>query len=129
MEITRIGGLDPYSNSIPQIRKPCTLSSLPFMQGSNGLANDLTRRGVETAANLALNPLLHLGGKRNIHALILHQRQELSILGATISVASLGLLVGINHFMSVSLAVGNFIGNGVATVAINCREGELDREP
>ena len=31
MEVTRIGGLDPYSNSIPQIRKPCTLSSLPFM--------------------------------------------------------------------------------------------------
>jgi len=84
MEVTRIGGLDPYSNGIPQIRKPRALSSLPFMQGANGLANDLTRRGVQTAANLVLNPLLHLGGKRNIHAFILHQRQELSIVGASL---------------------------------------------
>ena len=43
-------------------------------------------------------------------------------------IASPGLLVGIDHFMSVGRAVTNFIGNAVATVAISRWEGELDRE-
>jgi aerobic C4-dicarboxylate transport protein len=46
----------------------------------------------------------------------------------TIPIASLGLLVGIDHFMSVGRAVTNFIGNAVATIAISRWEGELDRE-
>ena len=45
-----------------------------------------------------------------------------------IPIASLGLLVGIDHFMSVCRAVTNFIGNAVATVAISRWEGELDAE-
>ena len=45
-----------------------------------------------------------------------------------IPLASLGFLVGIDHFMSVCRAVTNFIGNAVATVAISRWEGELDAE-
>lgn len=45
-----------------------------------------------------------------------------------IPIASLGLLVGIDHFMSVGRATTNFIGNAVATVAISRWEGELSAE-
>jgi aerobic C4-dicarboxylate transport protein len=43
-----------------------------------------------------------------------------------IPIASLGLLIGIDHFMSVGRAVTNFIGNAVATIAISRWERELD---
>ncbi len=46
----------------------------------------------------------------------------------SIPIASLGLIVGIDHFMSVGRAVTNFIGNAVATVAISRWEGELSAE-
>lgn len=45
-----------------------------------------------------------------------------------IPIASLGLLVGIDHFLSIGRAVTNFIGNAVATVAISRWEGEFDAE-
>lgn len=45
-----------------------------------------------------------------------------------IPIASLGLLIGIDHFMSIGRAVTNFIGNAVATIAISRWEGELDRK-
>jgi aerobic C4-dicarboxylate transport protein len=45
-----------------------------------------------------------------------------------IPIASLGLLIGIDHFMSIGRAVTNFIGNAVATVAISRWEGEIRAE-
>lgn len=45
-----------------------------------------------------------------------------------IPIASLGFLVGIDHFMSLCRALTNFIGNAVATVAISRWEGELSAE-
>ncbi len=54
-----------------------------------------------------------------------HQRKRSSI---TIPIASLGVLVGIDHLMSVGRAVTTFIGNAVATIAISRWEGELSRE-
>jgi len=45
-----------------------------------------------------------------------------------IPIASLGLLMGIDHFMSIGRALTNFIGNAVATVAISRWEGEVDPE-
>ena len=44
----------------------------------------------------------------------------------SIPIASLGLLVGIDHFMSICRAATNFIGNAVATVAISRWEKEVD---
>lgn len=43
-----------------------------------------------------------------------------------IPIASLGLLVGIDRFMSECRALTNMIGNGVATIAVSKWEGELD---
>ncbi len=44
-----------------------------------------------------------------------------------IPVAGLGLLIGVDRFMSEGRAIINFIGNTVATVVIAKSEGELDR--
>ena len=43
-------------------------------------------------------------------------------------IAAVALLVGIDRFMSECRALTNFIGNGVATLAIARWEGHLDRE-
>jgi aerobic C4-dicarboxylate transport protein len=45
----------------------------------------------------------------------------------TIPVAGMGLLIGIDRFMSMSRAVVNMIGNGVATLVVARWEGELDK--
>ncbi len=42
-----------------------------------------------------------------------------------IPIESLGLLLGIDRFMSECRALTNFIGNGIATIAISCWEGEV----
>ena len=42
-----------------------------------------------------------------------------------IPIESLGLLLGIDRFMSECRALTNFIGNGIATVAISRWEGEV----
>lgn len=44
----------------------------------------------------------------------------------SIPVESIGLLLGIDRFMSECRALTNFIGNGVATIAVSRWEGELD---
>jgi aerobic C4-dicarboxylate transport protein len=55
-------------------------------------------------------------------------------LAATISsfdslpVAGLALLLGVDRFMSEARAITNLIGNGVATIAIGCWEGSVDRD-
>jgi aerobic C4-dicarboxylate transport protein len=46
----------------------------------------------------------------------------------TIPIASLGLLIGIDRFMSECRAITNLIGNGVATVVISRWEGEVSAE-
>ena len=46
----------------------------------------------------------------------------------SIPIASLALLVGIDRFMSECRAVTNFIGNGVATLAISRWEKEVSAE-
>ena len=46
----------------------------------------------------------------------------------TIPLASLALLVGIDRFMSECRALTNFIGNGVATIAVSRWEGEVTPE-
>jgi aerobic C4-dicarboxylate transport protein len=46
----------------------------------------------------------------------------------SIPIESLALLVGIDRFMSECRAVTNFIGNGVATMAISRWEREVTRE-
>src|SRR5580704_6866395 len=46
----------------------------------------------------------------------------------TIPVAGMALVVGIDRFMSMSRAVVNMIGNGVATVVVARWEHELDKE-
>jgi aerobic C4-dicarboxylate transport protein len=45
----------------------------------------------------------------------------------TIPVAGMGLLIGIDRFMSMFRAVVNMIGNGVATLVVARWEGELDK--
>jgi aerobic C4-dicarboxylate transport protein len=45
----------------------------------------------------------------------------------TIPVAGMGLLIGIDRFMSMARAVVNMIGNGVATLVVARWEGELDK--
>jgi aerobic C4-dicarboxylate transport protein len=45
-----------------------------------------------------------------------------------IPIASLGILVGIDRFMSECRALTNLVGNGVATLVVARWEGELDRE-
>ncbi len=45
-----------------------------------------------------------------------------------IPIESLALLVGIDRFMSECRAITNFIGNGVATVAVSRWEGEVTPE-
>ena len=55
------------------------------------------------------------------------------VLAATLSlfpqipIESLGLLLGIDRFMSIGRTLINFIGNGVATIVVARWEGELDR--
>ena len=44
-----------------------------------------------------------------------------------IPIESLGLLLGIDRFMSIGRTVTNFIGNGVAAIIIGRWEGEVDR--
>jgi aerobic C4-dicarboxylate transport protein len=44
-----------------------------------------------------------------------------------IPIESLGLLLGIDRFMSIGRTLTNFIGNGVATIVVARWEGELDR--
>lgn len=44
-----------------------------------------------------------------------------------IPIESLGLLLGIDRFMSLGRTLINFIGNGVATIVVARWEGELDR--
>ncbi len=44
----------------------------------------------------------------------------------TVPVAGLALVLGIDRFMSEARAITNFIGNGVATIAVSRWEGELD---
>jgi aerobic C4-dicarboxylate transport protein len=46
----------------------------------------------------------------------------------TIPLASLALLVGIDRFMSECRSLTNFIGNGVATIAVSRWEGEVSPE-
>jgi aerobic C4-dicarboxylate transport protein len=43
-------------------------------------------------------------------------------------IAALGLLVGVDRFMSAGRALTNFIGNGVGALVIARWEGDLDRE-
>ncbi|HZZ69022.1 MAG TPA: C4-dicarboxylate transporter DctA [Phenylobacterium sp.] len=43
-------------------------------------------------------------------------------------IAALGLLVGVDRFMSAGRALTNFVGNGVGTLVIARWEGDLDRE-
>ena len=43
-------------------------------------------------------------------------------------VAAMGLLVGVDRFMSQCRALTNFIGNGVGTLVIARWEGDLDRK-
>jgi aerobic C4-dicarboxylate transport protein len=45
----------------------------------------------------------------------------------SVPVAGLALVLGIDRFMSEARAITNFIGNGVATIAVSRWEGELDR--
>lgn len=45
-----------------------------------------------------------------------------------IPIESLGLLLGIDRFMSIGRTLTNFIGNGVATIVVARWEGELDRD-
>jgi aerobic C4-dicarboxylate transport protein len=45
-----------------------------------------------------------------------------------IPIESLGLLLGIDRFMSVGRTLTNFIGNGAAAIIIGRWEGELDRD-
>jgi len=45
-----------------------------------------------------------------------------------IPLESLAILVGIDRFMSECRALTNFIGNGVATIAISRWEGEVSSE-
>jgi len=45
-----------------------------------------------------------------------------------IPLESLAILVGIDRFMSECRAITNFIGNGVATIAISRWEGEVSAE-
>jgi len=45
-----------------------------------------------------------------------------------IPIESLAILVGIDRFMSECRAITNFIGNGVATIAISRWEGEVSAE-
>ena len=45
----------------------------------------------------------------------------------SVPVAALALLIGVDRFMSECRALTNFIGNGVATLAISRWEGDLDR--
>ncbi|HEX7115734.1 MAG TPA: dicarboxylate/amino acid:cation symporter [Steroidobacter sp.] len=45
-----------------------------------------------------------------------------------IPVAGMGLILGIDRFMSEARALTNMIGNGIATVVISKWEGELDKE-
>jgi aerobic C4-dicarboxylate transport protein len=45
----------------------------------------------------------------------------------TVPVSGVGLIVGVDRFMSEARAITNLIGNGVATLAIARWEGELDR--
>jgi aerobic C4-dicarboxylate transport protein len=44
----------------------------------------------------------------------------------SVPVAGLALVLGIDRFMSEARAITNFIGNGVATIAVSRWEGELD---
>ena len=44
-----------------------------------------------------------------------------------VPIESLGLLLGIDRFMSIIRTLTNFIGNGVATIVVARWEGELDR--
>ncbi len=46
----------------------------------------------------------------------------------SIPIESLALLLGIDRFMSECRAITNFIGNGVATIAISRWEGEVTPE-
>jgi aerobic C4-dicarboxylate transport protein len=46
----------------------------------------------------------------------------------SIPLESLAILVGIDRFMSECRALTNFIGNGVATIAISRWEGEVSSE-
>ena len=46
----------------------------------------------------------------------------------TVPVAGLALILGIDRFMSEARALTNLIGNGVATIVVSHREGELDRD-
>jgi aerobic C4-dicarboxylate transport protein len=45
----------------------------------------------------------------------------------SVPVAGLALVLGIDRFMSEARAITNFIGNGVATIAVSRWEGELDQ--
>lgn len=45
-----------------------------------------------------------------------------------IPIGSLGILLGIDRFMSQGRSLTNFIGNGIATLVVARWEGELDRE-
>ena len=46
----------------------------------------------------------------------------------SVPVAGLALILGIDRFMSEARALTNFIGNGVACIAVARWENELDRE-
>jgi aerobic C4-dicarboxylate transport protein len=46
----------------------------------------------------------------------------------TIPVAGMALILGIDRFMSMFRAIGNMIGNGVATIVVARWENELDRD-
>lgn len=46
----------------------------------------------------------------------------------SVPVAGMALILGVDRFMSEARALTNFVGNGVATVAVSRWEGVLDRE-
>ncbi|MET8164038.1 cation:dicarboxylase symporter family transporter [Streptomyces sp. NPDC005329] len=45
-----------------------------------------------------------------------------------VPVAALALIFGIDRFMSEARALTSLVGNGVATLAVACWEGELDED-
>jgi aerobic C4-dicarboxylate transport protein len=49
-------------------------------------------------------------------------------LAATVPVAGITLLLGVDRFMSEMRALTNLVGNGVATIVVAIWEGEFDRQ-
>ena len=72
-------------------------------------------------------PAADLQGRRRRHRLRLHRAgRDAGLASATIPVASIALILGVDRFMSEARALTNLIGNGVATVVVAKWEGALD---